>query len=107
MRIGSLIWARIIEDPKGEPRPCVVTCAPPYASVVVEVVYGRGEPRGNHQYPVDAGCLLGRMLGLSKRTYFCARAEVYISAVDRQCDGLCPPLDLLAIQEIAEAQRLD
>jgi hypothetical protein len=107
MRVGSLFWARIIGDPKGEPRPCVVTCAPPYSSVVVEVVYGRGAPHGKHQYPVEQSSQLGRLLGLTKRTFFCARAEVYLSAIDKQCEGSCPPLDLLAIQEIAEDQRLD
>ena len=76
-------------------------------SVVVEVVYGRGAPYGRHQHPVESSSRLGRLLGLTKKTYFCTRAEVYTAAIDRQCQGSCPPLDLLAIQEIAEDQRLD
>ena len=104
---GSLFWATIPEDPKKEPRACVVTCAPPYSTSVVEVVYGQEKPHGPHVYRVEPKSELGKALGLSKTTHFCSRTELYVSLVTDQKKPLCPPLDFIAISAIAEKQRLD
>jgi hypothetical protein len=106
LRDGSLIWANIPDDPKKEPRACVVTCAPPYSSTVVEVVYGQENPYGAYVYRVEKESELGRLLHLKKPTHFCVRIELYVSLVTEVKKGTCPVLDFLALQKIAEAQRL-
>lgn len=103
---GSLFWANIPDDPKGEPRAYVVTCAPPYLTAVVEVVYGQEKPYGSHAYRVEQKSELGRLLGLSKTTHFCVRRDLYVSLITDRKKELCPPLDFVAILAVAEAQRL-
>lgn len=111
LQIGSLFWAVIPEDAKLVHRACVVTACSPYArhQHVVEVVYGQDHPPQHAlaAYKVEKNSLLGRRLRLSKTTYFCTRTEIYVSTIDKDkvCDEMCPDMDQLMLEEIAEGQR--
>ena len=113
LQIGSLLWAVIPEDPKGEARPCMVTACSPYRQHqhVVEVVYGQDHPpqhviSGTVQpYKVEKTSALGRALGLSKTTYFCTVTNVYLNTITKRCKDPCPELDQPELEEIAEKLR--
>jgi hypothetical protein len=115
LRLGSLFWAVILEDPKKEPRPCVATCVPTASHHVVEVVYGQDHPPVGCPRPgepgapllVRRGSDLGKALKLTKDTHFCSRALVYVATISPKDlrVGDCPDLDLLDLESIAQEQR--
>lgn len=101
---GSLLWAHIAADGKDEPRPCVVTNVS-HAGFIVEVVWGRGEPREPDQVLVKERSDLGKLFGLTKDTYFRAVENIYVESIDKVIDELCPPLDLPRFEALAEKLR--
>jgi hypothetical protein len=110
LRVGSLVWAPIPGDSKGEPRACVVTAFWPFTPYIAEVVYGQDHPpktplAGPGPHKVIKTSTLGTRLGLSKDTHFCAREIIYTSTITRVITEPCPNHDQLQIEAIAEAQR--
>ena len=113
LQIGSLCWAVIPDDGKLLARPCVITACSPYPQHqhVVEVVYGQDHPPQHAQKAavppirVEKTSQLGKALGLAKTTYFFSRKEIYLSTIERHCVALCPVLDQLALEALAETQR--